>query len=157
MLGSLMRPFGRGLVARATRPRPLLVRCLCTQKSEPAASKKDEPPASGDAAAPPPPPPPPSTDAITTAPPESSGRSGGLVLQEHEGENLPPLEFEPGVAGAAQKGVSAVVIAFGAAAFAGIAWGAYMALFPGATSTQCVRGEGRLDRRLPLVLPRWAA
>ena len=63
------------------------------------------------------------------------------MLQDHEGENLPPLEFEPGVAGAAQKGVSAVVIAFGAAAFAGIAWGAYMALFPGASSTQTIYSE----------------
>ena len=72
---------------------------------------------------------------------ETGHRSGGIVLQDHEGENLPPLEFEPGVAGAAQKGVSAVVIAFGAAAFAGIAWGAYMALFPGASSTQTIYSE----------------
>jgi hypothetical protein len=66
---------------------------------------------------------------------------GGLALQEHEGENLPPLAFEPGVAGAAQKGVSAIVIAFGAAAFAAISWGAYVALFPGATSTQSIYSE----------------
>ena len=71
----------------------------------------------------------------------SGGVSGGIALQEHEGENLPPLEFEPGVAGAAQKGVSAVVIAFGAAAFGAIAYGAYVALFPGATSTQSIYSE----------------
>ena len=66
---------------------------------------------------------------------------GGSALMEHEGENLPPLEFEPGAAGVAQKGVSAVVIAFGAAAFGAIAWGTYQALFPGASSTGAIYSE----------------
>jgi len=71
----------------------------------------------------------------------AGAQSGGYALQEHEGETLPPLEFEPGVAGVAQKGVSAVVIAFGAAAFGAIAWGTYMALFPGPTSTGSIYSE----------------
>ena len=62
------------------------------------------------------------------------GASGsGIVLQAQEEENLPPLAFEPGVVGAAQKGVSAVVIAFGAAALGACMWGASQALFPSAT------------------------
>lgn len=60
------------------------------------------------------------------------GSQGGLVLKPEEEENLPPLAFEPGVAGAAQKGVSAIVIAFGAAALGACAWGASQALFPSA-------------------------
>lgn len=66
---------------------------------------------------------------------------GGSALMEHEGENLPPLEFEPGVAGVAQKGVSAVVIAIGALAFGAIAWGTSQALFPGASSTNTIFSE----------------
>ena len=66
---------------------------------------------------------------------------GGHALMEHEGENLPPLEFEPGAAGVAQKGVSAIVIAFGAAALGAIAWGTYIALFPGASSTGVIYSE----------------
>ncbi|KAL3932879.1 MAG: hypothetical protein SGPRY_000528, partial [Prymnesium sp.] len=46
------------------------------------------------------------TNAAGFSPGGSDGRSG-LVLQEQEEDNLPPLAFEPGVAGAAQKGVSA--------------------------------------------------
>lgn len=38
-----------------------------------------------------------------------SNQRSGLVLQDEE-ENLPPLAFEPGVVGAAQKGVSASMI-----------------------------------------------
>lgn len=44
------------------------------------------------------------------------------------------MEWEPGVAGTVQKGLSAVIIAFGAAAFGVCAFGAYWALFPGASS-----------------------
>ena len=75
----------------------------------------------------------------------AGGAGGGdrsdLTLQEHEGENLPPLAFEPGVAGAAQKGVSAIVIAFGAAALGAIGWGASEAFFPSASSTQTIFSE----------------
>jgi len=53
----------------------------------------------------------------------------------------PPLQFEPGIAGAAQKGVSAIVIAFGAAAFGAIIWGVKIALFPGASSTQSIYSD----------------
>ena len=45
------------------------------------------------------------------------------------------------MAGAAQKGVSAVVIAFGAAAFGACAYGAYLALFPSAGSTQMIAAD----------------
>lgn len=55
-----------------------------------------------------------------------------LVLQNEE-ESLPPLAFEPGIVGVAQKGVSAVVIAFGLAALGACMWGASQALFPSAT------------------------
>ena len=71
----------------------------------------------------------------------AEGGAGQLTLQEHEGENLPPLQFEPGVAGAAQKGVSAVVIAFGAVAFGACTWGISLALFPSASSTQTIYSE----------------
>lgn len=64
---------------------------------------------------------------------------GGLALQDED--NLPPVAFEPGVVGAAQKGVSAIVIAFGAAAFSAIAWGVSVALFPSANSTTTVFNE----------------
>jgi import inner membrane translocase subunit TIM21 len=81
--------------------------------------------------------------AMSTAP--GGGGGGGqrtdLTLQDHEGENLPPLAFEPGIAGAAQKGVSAIVIAFGAVAFGAIAWGASQALFPSAGSTGVIYSE----------------
>ena len=58
-----------------------------------------------------------------------------LTLLDHEGDNLPPLEFEPGVVGTAQKGVSLLVAVFGAAAFAACAYGLSLALFPSPTST----------------------
>uniref|UniRef100_A0A7S0PZ63 Mitochondrial import inner membrane translocase subunit Tim21 n=1 Tax=Coccolithus braarudii TaxID=221442 RepID=A0A7S0PZ63_9EUKA len=66
---------------------------------------------------------------------------GGLAVQEDDEDNLPPLAFEPGVAGAAQKGVSAVVIAFGAAAFGACAWGISEALFPSPSSDQVIVNE----------------
>ena len=116
--------------------RPLVAR-LCTA-SMPKTPDETMPPSDGAAATSPPPPPDDAGFALAASTPADGGQSGGLALQDHEGENLPPLEFEPGVAGVAQKGVSAIVIAFGAVAFAGIAWGASVALFPGATSTQCV-------------------
>eukprot|EP00965_Chrysotila_dentata_P081373 2687105-Pleurochrysis_carterae.AAC.3 len=62
---------------------------------------------------------------------------GGLTVHDDESEeNLPPLAFEPGAAGVAQKGISAVIIAFGAVAFGACAWGISEALFPSASSTQ---------------------
>jgi import inner membrane translocase subunit TIM21 len=79
------------------------------------------------------------------APVESAQQPAGdnktLTLQDHEGENLPPLAFEPGIAGAAQKGVSAIVIAFGAAAFGACMYGISLALFPSASSTQSIYSE----------------
>uniref|UniRef100_A0A7S0NXL2 Mitochondrial import inner membrane translocase subunit Tim21 n=1 Tax=Calcidiscus leptoporus TaxID=127549 RepID=A0A7S0NXL2_9EUKA len=66
---------------------------------------------------------------------------GALAVQEDDEDNLPPLAFEPGVVGAAQKGVSAIVIAFGAAAFAACAWGVSEALFPSAASDQAIVNE----------------
>ena len=71
----------------------------------------------------------------------TSGTTETGALREMDDENLPPLEWEPGVAGAAQKGVSAVVIAFGAAAFGACAYGAYLALFPSAGSTQMIAAD----------------
>ena len=123
------------ITGRIPLARPLVAR-LCTA-STPKKPDGAAPPSDGAAAAPPPPPSDDAGNAIAASAPADGGQSGGLALQDHEGENLPPLEFEPGVAGVAQKGMSAVVIAFGAVAFAGIAWGASVALFPGAASTQC--------------------
>ena len=80
------------------------------------------------------------TGLATTSSGHDSGPGKGLVLEDDE-ENLPPLQFEPGVAGAAQKGVSAIVIAFGAVAFGACAWGISAALFPSATSTQVIFSE----------------
>ena len=80
------------------------------------------------------------TGVATTSSGYDSGPGKGLVLEDDE-ENLPPLQFEPGVAGAAQKGVSAIVIAFGAVAFGACAWGISGALFPSATSTQVIFSE----------------
>ncbi len=138
--------------------RPVLLSCarhLCKPPSDAkaaaaadeaaAASSAAKPPPDGvDAASsPPPPPPPPPQDELTTTEGAAGGQAsgGGLAIQDHEGENLPPLAFEPGVAGAAQKGVSAVVIAFGAAAFGACAWGISLALFPSASSTQTIYSE----------------
>lgn len=72
---------------------------------------------------------------------EINERDKSITLSDHEGDNLPPLQFEPGVAGAAQKGVSAIVIVFGAAAFGACAYGISLALFPSATSTQSIYSE----------------
>ena len=69
-----------------------------------------------------------------------SGPGKGLALEDDE-KDLPPLAFEPGVAGAAQKGVSAIVIVFGAAAFGACAWGISTALFPSASSTDVIFSE----------------
>ena len=80
------------------------------------------------------------TGVSTTSSEYDSGPGKGLVMDDDE-ENLPPLQFEPGVAGAAQKGVSAIVIAFGAVAFGACAWGISGALFPSATSTQVIFSE----------------
>jgi len=108
---------------------------------QPAATTSNKTDATSSAAAPPPPPEP--EVFPSTGPMSSQGR--GLVLQPEEEENLPPLAFEPGVVGAAQKGVSAVVIAFGAAALGACVWGASQALFPSATSTQSIFSEA-LDK-----------
>jgi len=95
---------------------------------EPAPPKPDEARADAEAA-----------ERAAPGPTERQGSGhGGLVLQSQDEENLPPLAFEPGVVGAAQKGVSAVVIAFGAAALGACAWGASQALFPSATSTESI-------------------
>jgi hypothetical protein len=51
------------------------------------------------------------------------------------------MEWEPGVTGTVQKGLSAIVIAFGAAAFGVCAFGAYWALFPGASSPGAIFEE----------------
>ena len=102
---------------RAVAPR----RSLCAAKEPP---KADEAAASSE------------PTSITT-----SGTTETGALREMDDENLPPLEWEPGVAGAAQKGVSAVVIAFGAAAFGACAYGAYLALFPSAGSTQMIAAD----------------
>jgi len=102
-----------------------------------------QPPGEGGSTDPPPPPPSPDGVAAMTSSESSggAGSTGALALQDHEGENLPPLQFEPGVAGAAQKGMSVVVIAFGAVAFGACAWGISLALFPSASSTQTIYSE----------------
>ena len=128
----------RGLgaaVARNTglRCRPVLasaqLRCLC---SSGASRESTTAKSSGEGAAASPPTPPPSSEGATKAPPPPEGasplpdqapegvaygdpNSNSIALADHEGDNLPPLEWEPGVAGAAQKGVSAIVIALCAA------------------------------------------
>lgn len=66
------------------------------------------------------------------APPDG-GRSA-LTISDEEESAPPPMEWEPGVAGTVQKGFSAIIIAFGAAAFGACALGAYWALFPGSAS-----------------------
>ncbi|KAG8463978.1 hypothetical protein KFE25_000146 [Diacronema lutheri] len=66
--------------------------------------------------------------------PPSDGNRSALTLSEEEDGAPPPMEWEPGVAGTVQKGLSAVIIAFGAAAFGVCALGAYWALFPGSAS-----------------------
>jgi len=126
--------------ACALRRLPLLAARSAAHRSTTGAAKNssDPPPASGEApraGAPPPPP-----DGRADAPAGSEAQRG-LMLQSHEEDNLPPLAFEPGVAGAAQKGISAIVIAFGAAALGACAWGASQALFPSATSTQSIYNE----------------
>lgn len=69
------------------------------------------------------------------APPPSDGGRSALTLSDDDEEPAPPpMEWEPGVTGTVQKGLSAVVIAFGAAAFGVCALGAYWALFPGTAS-----------------------
>jgi hypothetical protein len=124
--------------------RPTLLSCarhLCkppTESKAAAAANDKAAEAAGTAATPPPPPL--NDELATTQEAEGSG-GGGLAIQDHEGANLPPLAFEPGVAGAAQKGVSAIVIAFGAVAFGACAWGISLALFPGASSTQTIYSE----------------
>lgn len=66
---------------------------------------------------------------------------GGLAVYNEDEDNLPPLKYEEGPVGAAQKGVSAIVIAFGAVAFGACAWGVSQALFPGASSSQSIYSE----------------
>mmetsp|Transcript_36597 Transcript_36597/g.60618 ORF Transcript_36597/g.60618 Transcript_36597/m.60618 type:complete len:274 (+) Transcript_36597:85-906(+) len=94
------------------------------------------------------------TNEVSTLSTSRERAPGGLALQEED--NLPPLAFEPGVVGAAQKGISAVVIAFGAAAFGAIAWGMSQALFPSASSTQTIFSEAfekvRVDGNANYVL-----
>lgn len=145
MLSSLIRTPSASRVLLATRSpsalarRPTLLSCarhLCKPPATAANDKAAE--AAGTAATPPPPPL--NDELATTQEAEGSG-GGGLAIQDHEGANLPPLAFEPGVAGAAQKGVSAIVIAFGAVAFGACAWGISLALFPGASSTQTIYSE----------------
>ena len=84
-------------------------------------------------------------DSIATTASTQERAPGGLAVYNEDEENLPPLKFEPGVVGAAQKGVSAVVIAFGACAFGACFWGVSQALFPSATSTQVIFSEA-LDK-----------
>ena len=89
-----------------------------------------------------PPPPSDADDGALAKTAEPDKAPGGLqIVNDDDEENLPPMQFEPGVAGAAQKGMSAIVIAFGAAAFGAIAWGASQALFPSASSTQTIYSE----------------
>jgi hypothetical protein len=126
------------------RTTPALARALCAKAPHEKDTPADSTAANGNSDAG-------STDAGTDPSKQPSAFEGpqggegegvkGLTLQDHDGENLPPLQFEPGVAGAAQKGVSAIVIAFGAAAFGACAYGISFALFPSATSTQVIYSE----------------
>ena len=71
-------------------------------------------------------------------------RERSAPLREMDDENLPPLEWEPGVAGRRRSGVSAVVIAFGGPPRAVRARGvtaAYLALCPSAGSTQLIAAD----------------
>jgi len=70
---------------------------------------------------------------------------GGLAVYNEDEENLPPLKYEEGPVGAAQKGVSAIIVAFGAVAFGACVWGVSQALFPSASSTQSIFNEA-LDK-----------
>ena len=116
-------PTASRLALRSPSLRAAPRRSLCAAK---------EPPKADDAAAS-------SAEGPTSI--TTSGTTETGALREMDDENLPPLEWEPGVAGAAQKGVSAVVIAFGAAAFGACAYGAYLALFPSAGSTQMIAAD----------------
>ena len=107
--------------SNASKARPSAAASESAAPSEQPAAGSTGPAEQRDAAAP---------SGVNASGPSSDGR--GLVLQAEE-ESLPPLAFEPGIAGAAQKGVSAVVIAFGAAALGACLWGASQALFPSAT------------------------
>ena len=142
------------LLARVAAPRSLQQLRYCTAPPNQAGGVKPDPPAA-DAKADPSKADPAKADPAgaakadatseasglaTTGTGRDDGPGKGLVLDDDE-ENLPPLQFEPGVAGAAQKGVSAIVIAFGAAAFGACAWGISGALFPAATSTQVIFSE----------------
>ena len=149
MLARLAQQAARPmLMARASRTLPstvaatrtvqplLLRRALCATSKDPPQSKGPDAAGMDAASAPEPPPTPPPTPPLG----ETSDRTD-LTLQDHEGDNLPPLAFEPGIAGAAQKGVSAIVIVFGAAAFGACAYGISLALFPSATSTNVIYSE----------------
>ncbi|KAJ1634075.1 hypothetical protein T492DRAFT_976295 [Pavlovales sp. CCMP2436] len=68
-------------------------------------------------------------------------KSSALSLSDEEDDAPPPMEWEPGMAGTVQKGLSAVLIAFGAAAFGVCAFGAYWALFPGTSSPGAIFEE----------------
>ena len=134
------------LLSRLPSP-PHHCRPLCTAKKPPPPSAAAAAAATGESAgaggaatdagtATPPPP----TDALSAAAgPER--KPGELSVATDGEENLPPLAFEPGVVGAAQKGVSAVVIIAGGIAFAGCVWGISQALFPSANSTQVIFDE----------------
>lgn len=76
--------------------------------------------------------------------PDAKGSS--LVMSEEDEGAPPPMEWEPGVTGTVQKGLSAIVIAFGAVAFGVCAAGAYMAgaymaHFPGKSSPGAIFEE----------------
>lgn len=147
------------VAARRAAPSALCThtRHLCKPPAPPDGASKaaaEEPAAAASTAAPSTPPAEEGASAVPPPPQEETGHAlaaqnaaeggtldGALALQDHEGESLPPLAFEPGVAGAAQKGVSAIVIAFGAVAFGACAWGISLALFPGASSTQTIYSE----------------
>ena len=137
---AVMRASPAALVAR---PPALLLRHCTTPPGQAAAGKaaapdEEAPKAEAEAAKPAEPTAAEGAGLMNTG--ADSGPGKGLALDDDD-ENLPPLAFEPGVAGAAQKGVSAVVIVFGAIAFGACAWGISTALFPSATSTDVIFSE----------------
>lgn len=78
----------------------------------------------------------------------ASASRSAITITEDEDAAPPPMEWEPGVAGTVQKGLSAVVIAFGAAAFGICAFGAYLAFFPSNTSPGVIMDDAMSKVRM---------
>lgn len=135
-LGILRLPLVSASRARALCAKPLPP--AAASPAEGAGEQGAKPAAGGAAAAAPLPP---IADAVSTTGAARERAPGGLAVYNEDDENLPPLKFEEGAVGAAQKGGSAIIIIFGAVAFGACVWGISQALFPGASSTQVIFNE----------------